>query len=60
MTSIEWPKGSGRIYTAERYSGGTLRLTARPGQTTHVAIAGEKMALQWLGDRSLKRSKAKS
>lgn len=58
MTSLEWPRGSGRIYTAERYAGDTLRLTARPGQTTHVAIAGEAAALRWLGDRSLKRSKA--
>lgn len=35
-----------------------LRLTAKPGQTTHVAIAGETGALRWLGDHSLKRSKA--
>lgn len=58
MKSIEWPRGSGRIYTAEPYMGEVLRLTARPGQTTHVAIAGEPAALRWLGDHSLKRSKA--
>lgn len=58
MKSIEWPKRSGRIYTCQIYIGNVLRVTAKPGATEHVAIAGEQPALQWLCDHSLKRSKA--
>lgn len=60
MTRVEWPRGSGRIYTAERYQGEVLKVTAKPGQTTHTAIAGEAGAMRWLSDRSLKRSKARA
>lgn len=56
---IEHPRGSGRVYSAARYSGSVLRLTAKPGRIEHVAIAGGDAAVRWLCDRSLRKSKAK-
>lgn len=58
MRTVEWPRNSGRIYTCERYTGDVVKITAKPGRTTHTAIAGEPGALRWLCDRSLRKSKA--
>lgn len=58
IETIEWPKNSGRVYTCERSHGDCVRITAKPGERTFVAIAGRSAAIWWLCDRSLKKSKA--
>lgn len=55
---LEYPRNSGRIYTAEPF-GNCVRVTAKPGRTQYVAVAGREMAIAWLCDRSLRRSKAR-
>lgn len=53
-------KYGGGIYACERRKGGRVGVAARPGRVTHAKIVdSEELAISWLCDHGLKKSKAK-
>jgi hypothetical protein len=58
MTSLEYPKNSGHLYTCEHVAGNVVCVTAKVGVITWKITTIAPRAISWLCDRSLKRSKA--